>query len=147
MAAPHPLAGFVPPAFDGARLPNLATTLDAAAGNAPAHPVLADPRLRGALLGSRHLVLWLIDGLGIVPRPKTDAQLIDVLPGKRPGRLVGMHGSMLDADRRYRKDLECRTGDEPPGGSLGESSHDTAFHSIDGRTMTTFFACCCSRLR
>jgi len=67
MTVPSPIAGFAPPSFDGASLLNLAATLDAALGNAPAHPLLADVALREQILGARHLVVWLIDGLGVEP--------------------------------------------------------------------------------
>jgi hypothetical protein len=63
----QPVAGFAPPKFDGASLLNLAATVDAALGGASPYPLLADARLREALLGARHLVLWLIDGLGVEP--------------------------------------------------------------------------------
>ena len=56
-----------PPRFDGASLLNLAATIDAAVGGAPAYPMLAEARLREPLLDARHLVLWLIDGLGVEP--------------------------------------------------------------------------------
>ena len=67
MPASPQIAGFAPPRFDGASLLNLAATLDAAAGNAPAYPLLARADLREPLLAARHLVLWLIDGLGVEP--------------------------------------------------------------------------------
>lgn len=67
MTAARPLAGFAPPRFDGASLLNLAATVGAALGNAPAYPLLADSKLREPLLRARHLVLWLIDGLGVEP--------------------------------------------------------------------------------
>jgi hypothetical protein len=67
MTAPRPVAGFAPPRFDGASVLNLAATIDAAVGGTPPYPLLADGRLREALLGARHLVLWLIDGLGVEP--------------------------------------------------------------------------------
>ncbi len=67
MHAPRPVAGFAPPNFDGASLLNFAATLDAALGNEPAYPLLADARLRERLLSARHLVVWLIDGLGVEP--------------------------------------------------------------------------------
>lgn len=56
-----------PPRFDGASLLNLAATIDAAYGNAPRYPLLADEALRERLLGARRFVLWLIDGLGVEP--------------------------------------------------------------------------------
>jgi hypothetical protein len=67
MTETRPVAGFAPPRFDGASLLNLAATIDAAAGNAPVYPLLAEARLREPLLGAQHLVLWLIDGLGVEP--------------------------------------------------------------------------------
>lgn len=56
-----------PPRYDGANLLNLAATIDVALGNASPYPLLADARLRERLLGARHIVLWLIDGLGVAP--------------------------------------------------------------------------------
>lgn len=67
MSTVRTIAGFAPPTFDGASLLNLAATLDRALGNVPAYPLLADARLREPLLNARHLVLWLIDGLGVEP--------------------------------------------------------------------------------
>jgi hypothetical protein len=67
ICATRPVAGFLPPRFDGASLLNLAATVDAAVGNTPGYPMLADARLREPLLAARHLVLWLIDGLGVEP--------------------------------------------------------------------------------
>lgn len=63
----RPIAGFAPPRFDGTSLLSLAATVAAALGHAPAHALLADESLRGLILGARHLVLWLIDGLGVEP--------------------------------------------------------------------------------
>jgi len=67
MSTRQPVAGFAPPRFDGASLLNFAATLEAALGGSPTYPLLADARLRERLLGARHLVVWLIDGLGVVP--------------------------------------------------------------------------------
>ena len=67
MPVPRSITGFAPPRFDGNSLLNLAASLESALGNAPAHPLLADPALREPLLSARHLVLWLIDGLGVEP--------------------------------------------------------------------------------
>lgn len=65
--AARPVAGFDAPRFDGASLLNLAATVAAALGHAPAHALLAAAHLREPLLAARHLVLWLIDGLGVEP--------------------------------------------------------------------------------
>ena len=67
MRAPRPVAGFAPPKFDGASLLNFAATLDTALGNTSVYPLLADTNLRDRLLDARHLVVWLIDGLGVEP--------------------------------------------------------------------------------
>lgn len=67
MIATRSVAGFVPPKFDGRSLLNFAATLEAALGNTPAYPLLADEPLRERLLAARHLVVWLIDGLGVEP--------------------------------------------------------------------------------
>jgi hypothetical protein len=67
MILPCSIAGFAPPRFDGASLLNLAATVDAALGNVPAPPLLADVALREQILRARHLVVWLIDGLGVEP--------------------------------------------------------------------------------
>jgi hypothetical protein len=67
MIAAEPVAGFAPPRFGGASLLNLAATLAAAHGAWPAYPLLADVKLREAMLAARQLVLWVIDGLGVVP--------------------------------------------------------------------------------
>jgi hypothetical protein len=61
------IAGIAPPRYDGASLLNLAATLSASLGVPPSYPLLADAPLREAMLGARHLVLWLIDGLGVEP--------------------------------------------------------------------------------
>lgn len=67
MTAARAIAGFAPPQFDGGSLLNFAATVAAALGNEPAYPLLADARLRDRLLDARHLVVWLIDGLGVEP--------------------------------------------------------------------------------
>jgi hypothetical protein len=59
--------GIAPPRFDGGSLLNLAATLAVVHGVAPAYPLLADARLREAMLDAPRLVLWLIDGLGVEP--------------------------------------------------------------------------------
>lgn len=67
MPEARPIAGFAPPKFGGASLLNLAATVDAALGNVSPHALLAEARIREQILGARHLVLWLIDGLGVEP--------------------------------------------------------------------------------
>lgn len=67
MARTRPVAGLDAPRFDGANLLNLAATLAAALGHAPGYGLLAEARLREPLLAARHLVNWLIDGLGVEP--------------------------------------------------------------------------------
>jgi Type I phosphodiesterase / nucleotide pyrophosphatase len=67
MSSPSAVAAFAPPRFDGKSLLNFAATLEAALGQTPAYPLLADARLRERLLGARHLVVWVIDGLGVEP--------------------------------------------------------------------------------
>lgn len=67
MSSPRPVAGFAPPDFGGASLLNFAATLEAALAGSPRYPLLADAQVRSRLLGARHLVVWLIDGLGIEP--------------------------------------------------------------------------------
>lgn len=67
MTATEPVAGFTSPRFDGASLLNLAATLAAVHGARPAYPQLDDAALREAMLAARHLVLWVIDGLGVEP--------------------------------------------------------------------------------
>jgi len=63
----EPIAGLMPPRYDGSSLLNLAATLATMHGTAPAYPLLSDAALREPLLQSRRLVLWLIDGLGVEP--------------------------------------------------------------------------------
>lgn len=87
MAAVRLPAGCTAPNFNGANLLNLAATVDAAVGSAPAYPLLADARLRDAILAARHLVLWLIDGLGVEP-------LRALAPG---GALAGAQRAEIEA--------------------------------------------------
>lgn len=74
MSSAVPIAGLPPPNFGGANLLNLAATIDAALSKQPEYPLLADLRLREPILRARHLVLWLIDGLGIEPLQMLAAQ-------------------------------------------------------------------------
>jgi hypothetical protein len=67
MPTTRPVAGFAPPKFDGENLLNFAATIAATLGNSPSYPLLADAQLRERLLDARHLVVWLIDGLGVEP--------------------------------------------------------------------------------
>lgn len=61
------LAGLAGPDFSGRSLLNLAATLERAISRASPYPLLTEARLREPLLAARHLVLWLIDGLGVEP--------------------------------------------------------------------------------
>lgn len=67
MPASRPVAGFAPPTFDGNSLLNFAATVDAALGGEPVYPLLADQAIREQMIEARHLVVWLIDGLGVEP--------------------------------------------------------------------------------
>jgi hypothetical protein len=67
MTACRDVAGFAAPQFDGASLLNFAATVAKALGIEPAYPLLAEATLRDRLLDARHLVVWLIDGLGVEP--------------------------------------------------------------------------------
>jgi hypothetical protein len=66
-AAAAALAGLAAPDFSGHSLLNLAATVETAVAGAAPYPLLADARLREPLLAAPHLVLWLIDGLGVEP--------------------------------------------------------------------------------